>query len=100
MPFIKRFVLWLILSLPVAIGAGAAFSAFLGEGSDLDRFTSAGNGAIAGAWIALVGATVAAGTTTVAHAKLKDAGGSRFLTELVVSYGLIIAALLLLRLVG
>ena len=98
MPFIKRFVLWLILSLPVAIGAGAAFSAFLGEGSDLDRFTSAGNGAIAGAWIAL--ATVAAGTTTVAHAKLKDAGGSRFLTELVVSYGLIIAALLLLRLVG
>lgn len=100
MPFIKRFALWLVLSLPVGIGAGAVFSAFLGDGADLDRFTSAGNGAIAGAWVGLIGALAAAATTTVARARLKDAGGSQFFTGLIVSYGLIIAALLLLLLLG
>jgi hypothetical protein len=99
-PFVKRFVLWLLLSLPVGIGIGAAFSAFLGEGAEFDRFTSAGNGATAGVWTALVGAIAAAATTTVARVRLKEAGGSQFLTGLIVSYGLIIAALLLLRLLG
>jgi hypothetical protein len=98
--FTKRFILWLLLSLPVGIGIGAAFSAFLGEGSDLDRFTSAGNGGLAGAWTALIGATAAAGTTTMARAKLKAAGGSEFLTGLFVSFGLIVAALGLLRLLA
>ena len=100
MPFIKRFILWLLMSLPVGIGVGAVFSAYVGEGSDLDRFTAAGNGAIAGAWIALVGAGAAAATTTAARARLKAAGGSEFLSGLVVSYGLIVVALLLLRLLS
>ena len=96
MPLVKRFLLWLLLSLPVGIGVGAGISAFLGEGAELDRFTSAGNGAIAGAWTALVGAIGAAVTTTVAQVRLKKANGSLFLTGLIVSYGLIIFALLLL----
>ncbi len=100
MSFTKRFVLWLVLSLPVGMAAGAALSAFFGDGADLDRFTSAGNGAIAGAWTALVGAVVAAATTSVARARLKEAGGSEFLTGLSVSYGLIIIALALLWLLG
>ena len=98
MQFVKRLVLWLLLSIPVGIGMGAAVSAFLGEGAELDRFTSAGNGAIAGAWTALVGAIAAAATTTAAQVRLKRAGASLFVTGLIVSYGLITVALLLLLL--
>lgn len=97
MPFLKRFILWLLLSLPVSTLVGAAFSAYLGEGSELDRFTSGANGAIAGAWAGFAGALAAAGTVTLYRDKLKGAGGSPFLTGLIVSYGLIIASLVLLR---
>jgi hypothetical protein len=97
-PFVKRFMLWLLLSLPAGIGTGALISALLGEGAELDRFTSAGNGAIAGVWAGLLGALAAAATTTVAQVRLKRAGGSLFVTGLIVSYGLIIIALLLLLL--
>ena len=94
--FIKRLVIWLLLSLPVGIAFGAGFSAYLGDGADLDRFTAAGNGGIAGAWLGLLGAVSAATTTTIAHDRLKGARASEFLTGLVVSYGLLLMGTLLL----
>ena len=96
--FIKRAILWVFLSLPVGMGAGALVSLFWGEDADIDRLTAAFNGALSGAWIALVGAFAAAVTNTVAHDRLKAAGGSDFLTGLTVSYGLIAIALGLLLL--
>jgi hypothetical protein len=95
-PFVKRLVLWLFLSLPVGMLAGAVFSAFLGDNAAQDRFTAAGNGVLAGAWTGVIGAFAAAATTTISRARLKEAGGSQFLTGLFVSFGLIVAALLLL----
>lgn len=98
--FIKGFVLWLMLSVPVGLAAGAVFSAFLGQGSEIDRFTAAGNGAIVGAWVGLVAAAAAAATTTLARPRLKNVGGSQLITGLFVSLGFIIGALGLLRLFG
>ena len=98
--FIKGFVLWLILSVPIGLAVGAVFSAFLGQGAEIDRFTAAGNGAIAGAWIGLVAAWAATTTTTLARPRLKNVGGSELVTGLLVSIGFIIGALGLLRLFG
>ena len=94
--FVKRVMLWVLISLPVGIAVGALVSAVWGEDADIDRFTSAFNGAVSGAWIGLVGAFAAAATNTIAHDRLKVAGGSEFLTGLAVSYGLITIALALL----
>ena len=96
--FIKRAMLWVLLSLPVGIAAGALVSMYWGEDADIDRFTSAFNGGLSGAWIAVVGALAAAGTTTIAHDRLRAVGGSEFLTGLTVSYGLIAISLGLLLL--
>ena len=98
--FIKRLIGWTFLSLPVGVGAGALVSAYWGEGSDVDRLTSAANGAWAGGGIALVGAWMAAATTAAARDRLKSIGGSELLTGAVVSYGLIIVALGLLYVAG
>jgi hypothetical protein len=94
--FTKRFILWLALSLPVGAFAAGTSSAYLGEDASLDRLTSAMNGVLAGLGIALVGAWMAAATTTLAHGRLKAAGGSELLTGGIVSYGTIAISLLLL----
>jgi hypothetical protein len=96
--FTKQAILWIFLSLPAGVAAGALVSAFWGQNSDIDRFTAAFNGGLSGAWIALIGAFAAAGTNAVAHDRLKAAGGSWFLTGLVISYGLIATTLGLLLL--
>jgi imidazoleglycerol phosphate dehydratase HisB len=95
--FTKYLILWLVLSEPVGIAVGAGFSAAFGDGASLDRFTSAVNGALAGAWLALFGALMAAATITIAHRRLQTAGASNVLTGAIISYGLIFAGLLLLR---
>jgi len=95
--FTKYLVLWLFLSEPVGIAVGAGFSAAFGDGASLDRFTSAVNGALAGAWLALFGALMASATITLAHRRLRAAGASNMLTGAIVSYGVIFAGLLLLR---
>ncbi len=95
--FIKRLAIWLLLTLPVGVAAGALFSAFVPEDADLDRFTSAVNGAWVGAGLASIGAWSAAATTTVMRGTLRQAGGSEFLTGAVISYGLVIVGLLLLE---
>ena len=95
--FTKLLIGWLFLSEPVGIAVGAGFSAMYGEGATTDRFTSAVNGALAGAWLALFGALMAATTITVARERLKAAGASNLLTGVIVSYGLIVTGLLLLR---
>lgn len=96
--FVKLAVLWVLLSVPVGIGAGSLASAYLGDNAEIDRFTAAFNGGLSGAWIGLVGAFAAAATNTVAHDRLTAARGSQFLTGLIVSYGLIAVALGLLLL--
>lgn len=97
--FVRQTMLWLLLSLPVGLGAGAAVSALLGTNADIDRFTAGFNGAIAGALIALIGALTAAGTNTIAYDRLKAAGGSPFLTGLAISYGSISVVLGLMLLI-
>lgn len=91
-------MLWVLISLPVGMAAGALVSAVWGENAEIDRFTAAFNGTVSGAWIGLVGAFAAAITNTIARDRLKAAGGSEFLTGLAVSYGLIAIALALLLL--
>ena len=98
MAFVKRLARWLALSVPVGIGAGAAFSAFVPADAGLDRGTSAVNGALAGFGLALVGAFAAAATTAATRDMLQRAGGSELLTGAIISYGVIAAGLLLLSL--
>ena len=95
--FLKRFVIWLVLSLPVGVVVGGAFSVFVPEDGALDQRTSVVNGALAGAGLALIGAWAAAGTTAVTRESLKRAGASEFMTGAVISYGLVISGLLLLE---
>ncbi|MEE8518867.1 MAG: hypothetical protein V3S98_07060 [Dehalococcoidia bacterium] len=95
--FIKRLVIWLFLSMPVGIVIGGAFSAFVPEDAAVDRRTSVVNGARAGAGLALIGAWVAAGTTAITRGTLKRVGGSEFMTGAIISYGVVIAGLLLLE---
>jgi drug/metabolite transporter (DMT)-like permease len=96
MAFLKREIAWLLASLPVGIALGAAASAYFGEDAALDHLTSAANGAQAGAWLALVGATAAAATTVLTRDRLRRAGGSEVLTGVIVSLGTIIAGLAML----
>ena len=94
--FLLRLVLWLVLSLPIGIGAGVLVSIYFGEGADTDQFTAAGNGALTGAWLGLVGGVAAAVTNTATRQTLREAGGSECVTGAVVSYGLIGISLVLL----
>jgi len=98
--YIKRFAIWLPPSLITGIAFGAGFSAYFGDGADLDRFTAAGNGSIAGAWLGLFGAMGAAGTTGYARDRLRSVRGSEFQSGLVVSAGLIVVGTLLLWVAG
>ena len=96
MAFLKGGIAWLLVSLPLGIALGAAASVYLGEDAAFDRLTFAANGAQAGAWLALVGATAAAATTVLARDMLRRAGGSEVLTGAIVSLGTIIAGLAIL----
>ena len=96
MAFLKGEIAWLLVSLPLGIALGAAASSYLGEDAALDRLTSAANGAQAGAWLALVGATAAAATAVLTRDVLRRAGGSEVLTGAIVSLGTIIAGLAML----
>lgn len=98
--YIKRLAIWLVPSLIIGIAFGAGFSAYWGDGADLDRFTAAGNGGIAGAWLGLFGALGAAGTTAYARDRLRQARGSEFLTGSFVSLGLIVIGTLLFWVTG
>ena len=98
--FFKRLVLWLFLSLPVGIVLGVLGSLYLAEDGMVDGFTAAGNGLLTGIWMAIVGAIAAAGTTAYARDRLRAAGGSECITGAVVSYGLIVVAILLLWTLG
>ncbi len=86
---LKRFVGWLVLSLPVAVAAGIPISIFYGQDGTLDRYTSGFNGAVAGAWLGVLGALSASIVTVLTRDRLRAAGGSEILTGALVSYGLI-----------
>ena len=99
-PFIKRLILWLVLSAPVGIGAGALVSIYFADGADLDTFTAAGNGVLTGLSLGVFGAVAAAATNTIARRQLREAGGSECITGAIVSYGLIGIGLVLLALLA
>lgn len=94
--FLKRFIIWLILSMPIAIGVSVLASLYLGTLGQMDKFTAAGNGVLTGAWLGFFGAWGAAGTTAIARDRLREVRGSECLTGAVVSYGLTVVAILLL----
>ena len=98
--FLKRLVLWLVLSLPVGIAAGALVSLYFGERAELDSFTAMANGGLTGAWLGLLGGVGAAATTAISRDRLREAGGSECITGAVVSYGLIAIALVILAALG
>jgi hypothetical protein len=98
--FIKRLVLWFFLAVPVGTGAGVAVSLWLPADAAVDRFTAAGNGAIAGFALGVFGAVAAAATLAATRTRLCAAGGSECLSGAIIAYGLVAFGLVFLLLVG
>ena len=98
MGFLKRLIIWTVLAVPLGIGIGAGVSLTWGENSNIDRATAGFNGAVAGFWLAIVGAVVAAATTRIARDPLRRAGGSECLTGAFIVFGLLAIGLGLLTL--
>ena len=96
MAFLKRLIIWTALAVPLAIGIGAVVSLTWGPDSNIDRATAGFNGAIAGFWLGIIGAVVAAATTRIARDPLRRAGGSECLTGGVIVFGLLAVGLWLL----
>ena len=98
MGLLKRFIIWTVLAVPLAIGIGALVSSLWGPDADIDRATAGFNGAVAGFWLGLIGALTAALTTRIARDPLRRAGGSECLTGAVIVFGLLAIGLGLLTL--
>ena len=98
MAFLKRLVIWTVVALPLGTGIGAGVSSLWGQDADIDRATAGFNGAVAGFWLGLIGAVVAAATTRIAREPLRRAGGSECLTGGVIVFGLLTVGLWLLTL--
>ncbi|MCY4448985.1 MAG: hypothetical protein OXE02_09125 [Chloroflexi bacterium] len=96
MAFLKRLIIWTALAVPLGIGIGAVVSLTWGPDSNIDRATAGFNGAIAGFWLGIIGAVVAAVTTRIARDPLRRAGGSECLTGGVIVFGLLAIGLWLL----
>ena len=96
MGLLIRLVIWTFVATPVGVGVGALVSTIWGEGADIDRATAGFNGAVAGLWLGLIGALVAALTTRIARDSLRRAGGSELVTGAVIVIGLLAAGLGLL----
>ena len=71
MAFLKRLIVWTLLAVPLGIAIGALVSLTWGPDSDIDRATAGFNGAVAGFWLGLIGAFVAAATTRIAREPLR-----------------------------
>ena len=88
MRLVKRLLRWLLFSVPVGAVAGTLLGVFdTDSGSNL-RTSVVVSGTITGIELGILGATMAAVTTTVFKRTLERAGGSRLLTGVVVSGGL------------
>lgn len=96
MAFLKRLIIWTALAVPLGIGIGTVVSLTWGPDSNIDRATAGFNGAIAGFWLGIIGAVVAAVTTRIARDPLRRAGGSECLTGGVIVFGLLAIGLWLL----
>ncbi len=98
MGFLKRLIVWTVVAVPLGIGIGALVSLTWGPDADIDRATAGFNGAVAGFWLGLIGAFVAATTTRIAREPLRRAGGSECLTGGIIVFGLLAVGLGLLTL--
>ena len=98
MGLLKRLIIWTLLAVPLGAGIGALVSLTWGENSNIDRATAGFNGAVAGFWLGIVGAVVAAVTTRIAREPLRRAGGSECLTGGFIVFGLLATGLGLLTL--
>jgi hypothetical protein len=84
----KRLLRWLLFSVPVGAITGTILGVF-GTDSGIHLRTSVVvSGAITGVGLGILGATFAMLTTTVFEGTLERTGGSRILTGVVVSGGL------------
>ena len=98
MKVIKRLLRWLLLSVPVAAVAGTLLALFDTDSRSYLRGSVAVSGGIIGVGLGILGGTMATLTTTVFEGTLQRAGGSRFLTGLMVSGGLMALGFLLVYL--
>ncbi len=95
---LRRFALWLLLTVPPAAAAGFVVTLLATDVTALNRTQTVVGGAVLGAALAAVGAIAATATTLLGRGALRRAGGSEFLTGAIVSYGAVALGLLLARL--
>jgi len=85
-PFLKRFLIWLLLSLPVGAIAGGVVTWSQTIPGDFFRTTYIVGGIARGVYAASFGAFMAAITTTLGRHALRRASGSELLTGIIISY--------------
>ena len=96
--FAKRLAFWLLLTLPLSAGVGAALAFLESSADDFRQTALVVNGALAGMLLASLGAVTATATTFMASEILRQAGGSERLTGAVIAYGVVGIGLALLHL--
>lgn len=97
MRFVKRLIVWLVLTVPLSAFAGWLVAVRQTDAGDFRRSGFVLSGALIGMWLGVLGAVMAAATTAIARDRLRRAGASECLTGAVVSYGTVAAGLLLFR---
>lgn len=97
MRFVKRLIVWLVLSVPPGAFAGWLVAWRQTDVGDFRRSGFILGSMLAGLWVGVLGAVMAATTTTIARDWLRRAGASECLTGAVVSYGTVAAGLFLFR---
>ena len=95
--YIRRFALWLGLTLPVGVLAGGIFTLWESDTADFFRAAEIAGGLLIGGVLAVFGAAVATATTLAGRGALRRSGGSELLTGAIVAYGVVIIGLLLAR---
>lgn len=93
----RRYVLWLVLTTPIGVLAGGLLALLESDTNDFFRAAEIVGGAIIGGVLALFSAAIATVTTLLGGGVLQRAGGSDFLTGVVLSYGVLVIGLLMAR---
>ncbi len=88
MKMLRRLLLWLLLSVPLGTVVGTLLAYADTDSGSYLRGSVMVSGGIIGAELGILGGAMAALTTTVFGGVLRRAGGSAFLTGLVVAGGL------------
>ena len=95
--YIRRFALWLLLTLPVGVLAGGVFTLLESDTNDFFRAAEIAGGALIGGVLAVFGSAAATVTTLAGRGALRRTGGSELLSGAIVAYGVVVIGLLLAR---